>query len=120
LGSSYLFSDDENITKLIYSLENLSEFGEINLDSIKWIYSKVISLILMNHFYNWLRIAKKSVEKKEFYNIIPFKYQHLPFFVIFHSNRIGQPNEFHWWLHEWHNNDIRVEELICPNNSVSK
>ncbi|MCQ6557132.1 hypothetical protein [Paenibacillus mendelii] len=70
----------------------------------KWLVNQIISLLVSNHFENWLRFAgeKKYMDSGKVYLHFNFKtkYNNLPFYTVRVPDEIKDENEIelHWWV----------------------
>jgi hypothetical protein len=90
-----------------------------SMTSTKWVVSKFLNMILLNHFYNWVRVAtnRKSTEEIMY---LPFQYQNLPMAVLKIPENKGKELEFHIWIKKEQIVPISDIKLNCPYNRVKK
>lgn len=67
------------------------------LVGLKWILNRMVSILIVNHYKNWLRIATKYGEYSVDANFDRYLYRELPFFFFVYPSKVSEPIEVHWW-----------------------
>ncbi|TVY02170.1 hypothetical protein [Cohnella terricola] len=94
------------------------------LSATKWVVNHVLYLLIVNHFYNWLKFAgeERHINKGHvyFYHMLPpqYKYKDLPYYLIRVPDKSKSQNsvEMHWWIE----NDLSKLKYSCPFDTVKK
>jgi hypothetical protein len=96
------------------------------LTATKWIINRVFAHLSLNQFRNWIRFATYETRMRstsEIYNQLcmdtsyqPFRYDHLPFFLIKVPNEEEGKKEieFHYWMNK--SQYIHFENMLCQNS----
>ncbi|TLS52505.1 hypothetical protein FE782_11140 [Paenibacillus antri] len=102
--------DDYYLTNLFYDLR--IGFLEESFAAVKWIFNRLIGLLIWNHFMNWLSVSQESSEKRLEYRRIPFKQENVPFYILVIPDNKNEPLEYHWWGQK-----SSTPNLVCPFSS---
>lgn len=107
-----LIQDSYHFSRLIYNWEDRTgERRYHNLAPAQWIINKAVGVVLLNHFKNRLRVARGNAEIGKIYSSVPFDYENMPFFAIYHPDEKNQPIEFHWWTNKDNDLDLQLDQF---------
>lgn len=112
--------DQEELHRLIYAWDGGENRRYESLITTKWVISKFLGTVLLNHFYNWVRVAARRKSTDEIM-YLPFLYQNLPFAVLKVPANTNECLEYHVWTRkEQQAREINQINLDCPYDSVRK
>ncbi len=96
-NNSFFESIDEVqvIDDFYFELKNLfTRIDEHNIINFKWIFNRVISIILVNHFFNLVEHCEIYVNRGLEVPYLGVKYENIPFYLIKYNCDLF---ELHWW-----------------------
>lgn len=94
------------------------EIPKKQLVGLKWILDRMVSILIMNHYENWLRIAPEYASKRIEANFDQHIYRNLPFFIFVLPTKESEPIEIHWWNKKGNNGCKRT--MNCPFPTLSQ
>lgn len=82
----------------------------------KWVFNRIMSMLVINHLKNWLRIAQENVREGNLSWYAPFEYERIPFYIIQFNKFKNEPLKFYWWPESTQ----ETIELTCPFDTKKK
>jgi hypothetical protein len=106
--------DDSYLTNLFWDLEMDQDITLESYAKVKWIFNRIMSHLIWNHYKNWLSISQEAAEQRLQYMNIPFSMKDIPFYILIIPKNNNEPIEFHWWdkIKNIH------KKLACPLNKT--
>ncbi|MFP3390348.1 TniQ family protein [Brevibacillus sp. SIMBA_040] len=111
------WQDSEYLTALYEEWKKCN--GDITIESrasLKWIFNRAISHLVMNRFWGWLQEAPSKMEKYISLGLPKFKYEYLKVFFFVLPTNNGESLEFHWDIEE--GKESILNQLNCPFKTV--
>jgi hypothetical protein len=88
-----------------------------NRATIKWIFNRVLSHLIINNFNYWLSISEKLAKNNPKYKSVPYNSISsfdFPFYVLVIPANKNESLEFHWWQDINQIQMEKIESLECP------
>ncbi len=96
-NNSFFESIDEVqvIDDFYFELKNIfTRIDEHNITNFKWIFNRVISIILVNHFFNLVEHCETHINRGLEIPYLGIKYENIPFYLIKYNCDLV---ELQWW-----------------------
>ncbi|WP_188455563.1 hypothetical protein [Virgibacillus oceani] len=84
-----------------------------------WVINKIIPILILNHFYNWLAISKEFASNNLITHYTPFGYECMPYFVMEFSKKEGEGIKLSYKDPIYINLGQKLANLICPFSSMT-
>lgn len=103
--------DDSYLTNLFRDLDMEQDITLESYAKVKWIFNRVMSHLIWNHYKNWVSISQEAAEQRLQYRRTPFSMRDIPFYILIIPKNNNEPVEFHWW-DEINNSHKELESFL--------
>ncbi|MEH7126591.1 hypothetical protein V7127_25725, partial [Bacillus sp. JJ1773] len=83
------------------------------------IINKIQQILILNHFYNWLKVSILYGSQPVLFHRIPFNYEDLPLFIIESKNNNSSVPQIRFWTFLEANQKDILSKIKCPFDTVS-